>query len=276
MRLSLRPTAARRGFTLVELMIVVGIVILLVAMATAAIMKFRDTGPYIATQMNLSKIKSAFDTQWKAVRDLVQKEPIDSTLAGRLVSGATTGANLKVREQYIARRMKALFPMTIPEALNPNGDIDTTGYPLLKAYKPYESYLTNPPANNGLGINASNVSNIPLDVQQAVCLQMIVQRGQFNSALAPDVLGTSGSLKLDLKFKVSGNDIFAFGCVDAWSRALLFTRRYNGIDYKPAIVSAGADGKSGVNLSLLSNPDNFTLAITNAVEAEDNLLSVNP
>lgn len=234
MRLSLRPTAARRGFTLVELMIVVGIVILLVAMATAAIMKFRDTGPYIATQMNLSKIKAAFDTQWKAVRDQAQKEPIDSTLAGLLVPGATSGTNLEVRKKYVEARLRVAFPTSFSEAMNPNSAA-LMAYPTLKAYSGYTGYL------NSFFPPNPTVADSP-EKQQAICLMMILQRGPMNTGITPDQLGTSGALRLTLK--VNGVDKEDFGCVDAWGRPVRFTRDGNGANsFVPAILSTGANGK---------------------------------
>lgn len=235
MRLSLRPTAARRGFTLVELMIVVGIVILLVVMATAAVMKFRDTGPHIATQMNLSKIKAALDTQWKAVRDQAQKEPIDSTLAGLLVPGATSGANLEVRKRYVEARLKASFPVSFAEAMNPNSPTLMAASPTLKAYSGYTGYLNNVFTPNSAAADSP-------DKQQAICLLMILQRGPMNTGITPDQLGTSGALRLTLK--VNGVEKEDFGCVDAWGRPVRFTRDGNGANsFVPAILSTGANGK---------------------------------
>src|SRR5262245_33164707 len=74
MRTHTRP-AARGGFTLVELLFVLAIILVLIALSSAAILKVWDLGPYSATVTNMRKIKAAVDTQWKAIRDKANNDP---------------------------------------------------------------------------------------------------------------------------------------------------------------------------------------------------------
>src|SRR5262245_12978934 len=65
---------ARSAFTVVELLIVVSIIALLAALTTAAVFRFRGTGPRLATTANLNKVKGAFDAQWNAVVTKADKQ----------------------------------------------------------------------------------------------------------------------------------------------------------------------------------------------------------
>lgn len=233
MRIHPRHRETRSGFTLVELMIVILIVLLLLAMATSAVLRFRNTGPYTATVMNLQKIKAALDTQWKAVRDQAQKEPINSTQLAAIVAelglpAGTTASNTRVREAYVQKRLRQSFPTSFSEALAPAAGV-------LSAYPTYNQYLT-----SKFGASASSAGSP--ESQQAICLMMILQRGPSNPGITPDQLTTSAALRLPVI--VGASTIEDFGCVDAWGRALRFTRDGNGANsFVPAILSTGPNGQ---------------------------------
>src|SRR5256885_307282 len=110
MRVNLRPTA-RGGFTLVELLVVLSIIAVLVALTMAGVAKFGETGPRTATRSNLSKILTAINGQWKAVRDKAgaPSEPMTSTVgnnnlflaqAQTNVGGGPTAADPRVKKEY--------------------------------------------------------------------------------------------------------------------------------------------------------------------------------
>lgn len=220
-----RSRRARRGFTLVEMMFAIAIILVLVALTVAAIYKFRDTGPASATATNIGKIKGPFDAQWREVRDAAMKERLPDGWTGSF-SDPTT------RQKYVAARLAQVFPMTYREALSPQSP--------LQAIPAYQKYLAS------LNINANSTDSAP--VQQAVCLLMALQLGPSNGGVNPDNLGTTMVTKIDLS-----NQTKAFAILDGWGKPLLFSRDLNGKG--PAIYCLGPDNKLGTDDDISSlNP----------------------
>jgi len=237
----------RAGFTLPELLVVISILAILALLSTAVVLNFGNTGPQKATQAQLRSIKSKLDTQWKAVRDKAQEEPIPPTLLSSVqtLAGATSPADPRVRAKYIELKLTQAFPQSIAEALNPTP---------LAPWAPYKTYL------NGLGISAGNATTTPNEV--AMCLLMALEHGPRNTGVSADEL-------LTLTMPVSGT-IQGRGLVDGWRRPLVFSRNAGSQPPTPVIMSAGADGAlGGATFSLA------TLANDNSPAFKDNLSSAN-
>jgi type II secretory pathway pseudopilin PulG len=231
-----RRRAARAGFTLVELMIVIGIIILLVALSAAAVLRFQNTGPFMATTTTINKLKAALDMQWSAVRDKAQRDPVPGS-----------AGNPDTRLLYVNTQLGQAFPVSFTEVLFPGGGNS--------ANQSYVNYL------NSLGLNASNTTPadlkaVPDAVQQAICLMMALERGP-SAGLTADQLTTIGAGPLTFTVKTSsGTKTFtANGCVDAWGRPLMFTRNAAGSSATkliPEIRSMGADGVPGTADDIVS------------------------
>ncbi len=64
-----------RGFTIVELMVVVAIILILVAIAVPSYMNFRQTAKEGICVANLRQIESAIE-QWGIINDVSDEEPL--------------------------------------------------------------------------------------------------------------------------------------------------------------------------------------------------------
>jgi prepilin-type N-terminal cleavage/methylation domain-containing protein len=261
-----RRHTARPGFTLAELLISIGIILILIALSAAAVLRFASTGPQMATQSNLDNLKAALDKQWKAVTDAAQKDLIGSP-------------SPKDRQDYVGDKLIQAFPHSFVEVLKyPASAIYPSHKVAVPAYPAYVKYL------NNLGIDSNNCMNFsaadgtpffPADVQQGVCLMMILETGPFPQGVnRDDLLRTSAAARITLP---TGSG--AVACVDAWGSRILYTRNSLGQANVPVLMSMGRDLKAGVQV-FLRDPDptkapdplQHTLAKT-SIDATDNVIS---
>jgi prepilin-type N-terminal cleavage/methylation domain-containing protein len=241
-----RTTSSRRaGFTLAEMLIAVVIIMILMGIGAYAILRMRDTGPAQATIANLGKLKAVLDTQWKAVVDKARRDP--------LPSGVT-------RDQLINQRIKQAFPISFVEIY--------TNPPSVGVWQPYKQYLD----GLGLGLNSTTAAQYPADVQQGICLQMILERGPAHADLSIDQLGTSLIQQIPTNpTGISGlTNKQVPAIVDGWAKPLLFSRNYKNAASTLGIVSMGANGKAGVQVDV-SSSSNHNLVITSQVDADDTI-----
>jgi prepilin-type N-terminal cleavage/methylation domain-containing protein len=251
---------ARSAFTLVELLIVIAIIAVLTALTTAAVVRFRHRGPAMATTTNLSKIKGALETQWKAVVSKATNDILPSNFlsyAQWVDPNITSLVDPRARQRYVDLKLAQAFPTSFAEALDP-----TNGYaspPVwAQPFAPYKAFLKN------IGITTGTTD----PGQQAVCLMMALSIGPQNNQVTQEVLGGTAANLWTLN---NGKQTYA--CMDAWGQPMLFSRYtrqnptnspVNSLQLQPVVLSVGPDGKGGVDNTLtLLSPTNR--------DAEDNL-----
>jgi prepilin-type N-terminal cleavage/methylation domain-containing protein len=273
----------RSGFTLAEMLVVILIIGILVTLTAAAVSRFSSTGPALATQSNLDKIRASLDKQWLAVRDGAETELMSSngSFQGQAMNniGAAGFGDPRIRPEYVRLKIIQAFPTTFAEALylDPNLMPATPVQPNpVLAWPAYQNYLAK---YNILYTNPSTWITTPPQVQQAICLLMILQKGPKNTGLSTDDLGGSSVLNQFSLATLPANST-ATALVDSWGRPILLTRRYAetppmipkaGLmpvwqDKTLALLSAGRDGNYGLN-------DYTTFVVGAPLDARDNLLS---
>jgi prepilin-type N-terminal cleavage/methylation domain-containing protein len=118
MRLNSRPSR-RAGFTLIELMTVIGIIALLVALIAGGIAKVRTGQQTAAAEQTVNKLQIALDQQWKAVLDQCKQDRVKKTQNfATLLSFCGGDADL-AETLWAYMNLIREFPQTFAEATNP-------------------------------------------------------------------------------------------------------------------------------------------------------------
>jgi prepilin-type N-terminal cleavage/methylation domain-containing protein len=266
----------RQAFSLMELLVVLAIIGILVALTTAAVMRFRGTGLASATKTNLSKLHAKLREQWKGVTDKAGNDslsaPVNSAYAASALNAGASFQDAPVKARYVQLRQRQAFPMSFAEAFwpDPAWKPATPSAQAPNAWQGYVKYLAD------VGVrpdNEASWASTPLDVQQAICLLMILERGPGGGGATAEDLGSSAV------GPVIGS---ARGIIDGWKRPVIFTRQYGGQDASLAILSSGLDGKFGVDTTspgidpttkLARDP---TFAVVTKFDVRDNVLVTNP
>jgi prepilin-type N-terminal cleavage/methylation domain-containing protein len=192
--------ARRAGFTLVELLVVMGIILALVALSASASMRLLATQKVSVTETTITKVDSALRKQWDAVLTAAQKEDIAARYGSTTyttILGVAGNDTRRARVIYVKLRLRQEFPMNYAEALSPSGP--------LPAKQSYAKYLS---ARGKTG-NAN-----PVAEESSACLLMALREGRSGGTAGTDDFGATS---VDM---VNGIEVL----VDGWRRPLAFYR----------------------------------------------------
>lgn len=234
-RIDVRPR--RGGFTLIEMLIVITIIITLMAITASAVMKAMSAQANNNTQTTLNNVQALLNRQWSAAKDQAWKEAIPAGIQSQInptLTGTDQNATARMRVIYVKLRMRQMFPMNFNEAINPSP------LPPLPAY---QSYL------GQFGIGGSvGPSGTAAAFESSACLLMALQRAQSGGGSgAADIGGGGASAAFGLP---NGQSIRAF--TDAWGQPIYFTRvpaGYPLLNPNPYVPgsSAKSSGETGIN-----------------------------
>lgn len=203
-----RSRKARRGFTLVELLVVVTIIAALAALSASAVMKFIEVQQNNNTQSTLDRTQGELSKAWSKVKDQAYKEAIPSNVASWIQSNLAQLPNeppdntaRRVRVLYVKLKLVQAFPMNFNEALNPTP---------LSPLPAYVTYL------NNLGITASSGAVY----ESSACLLMALERGVGGAGVDQSAL-TAGGATGSVTTPSGGNLPYL---TDAWGRPIYFSR----------------------------------------------------
>jgi prepilin-type N-terminal cleavage/methylation domain-containing protein len=229
--------APRRGaFTLVEVLVVVSMLALLAALATAAFIRVQAGQRVAATDATLSKLKSGLDRKWRAVLDNAKNAAIPD---GLMTAAGGDAERARVMLAYMM--LKNEFPTTLAEACYPTQVIVTTPAGAVGAHKipPKQAFLA--PIRAKFPAPAVLSFPYPSADESAACFYIAMTatgtRGEtFSGEGLQNQVG-----EVTVKFQVNGQDqtmtLPAF--TDTWGMPIFFCRHtylteVNGPEYTKA------------------------------------------
>jgi prepilin-type N-terminal cleavage/methylation domain-containing protein len=196
--LNRRSAQGRDGFTLVELMVVMGIIAVLAALTAAAVLNFLNVGPAQNTDLVLQKVDHALWQHWREITQQAQHEKLPASILS--LAG---GDDKRAQVILLKLRLKQEFPMSYAEALNPGGGVIPAAD--LPGLREYAIKL------------AGRTAAVDPNTESAACLLMALQRIRRGSTFNPDEgLGASGIRDTD------GDGMPEI--IDGWGRPILFYR----------------------------------------------------
>jgi type II secretory pathway pseudopilin PulG len=115
------PRAVRRpAFTLVEILVVIGIILLLMALSIAAVMKVKQARERKLTQSSINSLYTAFNSHWNATIDTAKQQTGNYGPGSAVYQMAGQDIN-RARVIWIKMCLAQQFPARYSEALAPCG-----------------------------------------------------------------------------------------------------------------------------------------------------------
>jgi prepilin-type N-terminal cleavage/methylation domain-containing protein len=221
------PLAARRGFTLVELLVVVVVIGILAGMVLGALQMARETARVAKTRATISKLHNILMGMYESYR--TRRVPIN-----------TTGLAPSVAAQARLYALRDLMRMEMPDQWG-----DVTNGPQQLPLGAWQAKIPAPALwvyyNTRCTSQAPNVPSAPgIDFEPAKCLYMIVTyachaRNQFN----------------ENEIKVDPADNYPM-FVDGWGNPIYFIRQAPGFIYSDIqkVVATQQGSSYGINSTL--------------------------
>lgn len=203
----------RRGaFTLLELIVVIGIIVLLLSLTAGAVFRVRESQLEKNSTETVRKIDIQFQRQWKAVFDAVNKEPIPPAVKEATrdsVSGQYDP--VRARAMHTRLRMRQEFPQNFGEVLD---KYTTGGYPGAMQQMTYSGKL--------LFLQAiKNPVLVGSDQEGAAMLYLILSQGFGGVTFEPEKAGPTKVMNFQQQ---NAPDIQLRVFVDEWGTPISFRR----------------------------------------------------
>ncbi len=192
----------RRGFTLIEMMVVLTIILILVGLSVGAVMKAVNMQQRRNTEQSVKKIDQAFARQWKTVLDQARTEQIDLVNPLAITLAGTDGlAPNRARVIHTLMVLRREFPQTFAEAVQPA--------PANPAFKNQAFATALPPL--------ATWGNYTPEQQSSVLLYLTLKQRRGGSDFDPDTALSPREL-----VDVLGNGIKQIN--DDWGRPIVYNR----------------------------------------------------
>jgi prepilin-type N-terminal cleavage/methylation domain-containing protein len=233
----------RPGFTALELLVVLAIITILIALTSAAVLKFINLQQRYNTVTALNLMQTKANTQWQNVTDKAMSDNSlqENNWVQNWQNNNPGQPPTLARALYVQTLQVQAFPVTFKEALTP----DPTG--VIPAWPAYQAFL------NNLGITAATVSATPAGPNEAsVCLLMALTIGPYNTGATAESFGSAyvtNLLVATTKLPPPADKVFAQGIIDGWGTPVGLNRGTSNL----TITSAGQDRILGTPDDIASN-----------------------
>src|SRR5829696_2498105 len=110
-----RPANPRAAFTLIELMVVLGIIVLLSTLSVAAVLRVRDSQRETNTNTELRKLQIGIDQRWKATVERIKTEDVPPEIREYTRNANGSYDNDRAKALHLKLRLRVEFPQTFAE-----------------------------------------------------------------------------------------------------------------------------------------------------------------
>jgi len=171
---------ARGGFTLIELAIVIGIILVLISLSVGAVMKALNIQQRRNTEQTILKTDKALQGQWKAVIDQAKTEQVNA-----IAAYLSNGDDRRARVIHILMCLRREFPINFQEATQ------TINFPNVGTFGPNQAYVR--ALSNA---SAASLARSPED-QSSACLYLTLKQTRGSITFDPDTGLAAGQELID-------------------------------------------------------------------------------
>jgi prepilin-type N-terminal cleavage/methylation domain-containing protein len=227
----------RGGFTFIELLVVVVIILTLVALSTAAVVRYLGVQQVSNTKTTLTKLTQLLNRRWNTVAEHAYRIEVlaQGGAAYNYVKQIAGTDPLRMQVVWTKLRQRQEFPQTFDEALNaPPSAGGVPAPPQLAPLATYTTYLT---TQNGITGSSASTSAF----ESSACLLLALQRTAGGGGYKPEDIGSSGAV---VEMTAGSGKVKVL--VDAWGSPLAFFRWPTGsVELNPPGTPSPGTGQPG-------------------------------